>query len=126
MTNKKGWTALMIAAKYHNRGSSQECMRLLLEKGAEIDKANNKGWTALTLLAKECNKPGAIECIKLLIEYGATNNIPNHHGKTAQMLVKKKLSKKDYKSIKVLFNTPQERISKKPKIYSKRLGYDPL
>ena len=101
-------------------------MRLLLEKGAEIDKVNNKGWTALTLLAKECNKPGAIECIKLLIDYGAIMDLTNHHGKTAQRLIEKKLSKKEYKNIKVLFNTPQERASKKPKIYTKRLGYDPL
>lgn len=63
LANHKGDSLLMLAS-YHN---SIECVKLLLQYKAKVDKVNDKN---LTPLAGVCFK-GYVEVAKLLLENGA-------------------------------------------------------
>lgn len=63
----------MMAA---NKGFTQ-IVKLLLEKGADIDAKGESGWTALM------NATGHPDIVKLLLEHGADVNAKNVYGKTA-------------------------------------------
>ncbi len=58
-----GWSALM----YATRNAHIECMKMLMDAGADIEYKNELGRTCLMLAAFM----GHIECVKLLIEAGA-------------------------------------------------------
>ncbi len=62
--------------------SSEDCrlVKLLLEKGADVDEGTvERGYTPL-IVAIEC---GFIECVELLLEYGAKINKKTESGHTA-------------------------------------------
>ena len=60
-----------------------ECVKLLLEHGADINIKENYGWTALHMACRYCNEDSSIECVKLLLEHGADVNAKENDGWTA-------------------------------------------
>lgn len=56
-----------------------EFLRLLVEKGADVNARDNTGDTALSLAAKR----GDVESIRYLLAHGADRNSKNNEGKTA-------------------------------------------
>lgn len=56
-----------------------ECIELLLKKGAQIDSQNYHGYTALHTAAEKGNKAGVL----LLLTHGADKTIKDKEGKTA-------------------------------------------
>jgi ankyrin repeat protein len=74
--NKKGGiTALGIAALNGKTGA----VKLLIEKGSEVNFANDEGKTPLLLAVKN----NRLETVKLLLEKGAQANAKDKEGKTA-------------------------------------------
>lgn len=71
-------TVLMEAAVRGNQG----VMRLLLEKGANVNMADQDGWTALMGATVQ----GLVELVKLLLENGADVSAKNHNGETALVM----------------------------------------
>ena len=76
--NKKGWTALMIAARYGHYdclhelvAAGAECLHELVTAGAEANIQDNKGWAALMVAAQN----GHVDCLRELIVSGAEVNI---------------------------------------------------
>jgi serpin B len=63
--DKRGWTALMLAAEGGRR--SAEIVQLLLNKGADVHAKNKKGWTALMLAVER----GNADIEKILLDAGA-------------------------------------------------------
>ena len=62
-------------------GGSPDTVKLLLEKGANINTKDSEGWTPLHHAARSGNE----EIIKLLLERGANVNATNNNGTTALM-----------------------------------------
>ena len=82
-----GNTALHWAAKK----SQHQCMRVLLEAGANVNARNRHQQTPLTASAVEVD--GAT--IALLLEYGAAVDMQDFLGNTAMMIIADKLSTRD-------------------------------
>lgn len=70
-------TALMIAAA----GGHIGCLRILIEKGCDLDAADMRGWTA----AMHAAFAGQVECLRVLIEAGAYLDARDFLGTTALM-----------------------------------------
>ena len=84
VNGKGGTTALMWAAA----NGHGDCVRALLDWGAEVNKANSDGNTALHCAAKR----GALDCVRLLAEGGADQSLRNAQGKTALEVARKALA----------------------------------
>ena len=67
--NEVGHTALTYAASEGN----YQCVRLLIDVGADVNAADSDGYTALTAAADS----GSISCIQLLLKSGARVNAAN-------------------------------------------------
>jgi ankyrin repeat protein len=65
---------------------SPDCVKLLLEAGADVDAQTAHGETALMYAAYA----GRTEKVKVLLEYGADPNLTNMQGETALKMAKKK------------------------------------
>jgi cytohesin len=77
LTADVGGTPLMYAASTGNT----DVVKLLIDKGADINARNNGDWTALMLAAQT----GALDTVRLLLEKGADANAANEDGYTALM-----------------------------------------
>jgi len=77
-----GMTALMFAS--YSNYDQREIVRMLIERGADVNIKNSKGMTALMI----ASRGGRTEIVRMLIERGADVNIKNSNGKTALMLAK--------------------------------------
>jgi ankyrin repeat protein len=76
-SEERGWTPLMFAA-YDNNA---DMVRLLLDRGADVNARNIYGWSILTVTARV----GHLEIVQELIDRGAELNIKNEDGMTALM-----------------------------------------
>ena len=85
LTNNRGRTALMLAARNSNKDSNVETVKLLLEYGANVNVVNNDRMTALMLAACYSNEDSNIETVKLLLEHRANVNLVDNEGWTALM-----------------------------------------
>ena len=82
IVNHHGETAMMHAMTYQPSlfglfadpsyciGGPEECIKLLLAEGANVNAADNQGFTPTTRTAQICN----VECLKILIASGADVN----------------------------------------------------
>jgi ankyrin repeat protein len=75
--NNYGVSALIFAA---NNGHV-DCVRYLLERGANIDDRSNNGKSSLLWAARW----GHVEVVRLLLEYGANSSIQDRDGLTVLM-----------------------------------------
>ena len=76
--NDNGLTALMLAARW----GKTEVVKLLLDRGADIETKDNNGQTALMLATQS----GNTEIVELLLDRDANIEAKNYHGNTALML----------------------------------------
>eukprot|EP00731_Ephydatia_muelleri_P005630 Em0002g1806a len=76
--DKDRWTALMLASMEGH----MECVKVLLDNGAEINIQDKEGWTTLM----KSSRAGHMECVTVLLDKGAEVNIQDTEGWTALML----------------------------------------
>lgn len=67
--NNINFTPLMIACINTNKTSSLDCVKILLDKGADPNIKNEAGWTVFTFLNYYPNISSYKKCIKLLKNY---------------------------------------------------------
>ena len=80
-----GSTPLMFATGHSNTTSSLDTVKLLLDRGADINHQNMYGWTPLMHASRYSNTDSSINTVKLLLDRGANINIQNSSGRTALM-----------------------------------------
>uniref|UniRef100_A0A8C7MA53 Uncharacterized protein n=1 Tax=Oncorhynchus kisutch TaxID=8019 RepID=A0A8C7MA53_ONCKI len=73
-----GRTPLMCAAKLPRTADRTHFLRLLLARGAEVDRRDSEGRTALSL-ASEC---GYLDAVRLLVQNGAHPGSSDSQGRT--------------------------------------------
>jgi ankyrin repeat protein len=78
-------TALMLASI----AGYIDVVKLLIDKGANVNAKNNNGWTALMLVSQIAHQMSHIDLIELLIDKGADVNAKSNDGWTALKLAKK-------------------------------------
>lgn len=76
----EGTTALMHIASSFFASNRAEVIKLLVERGANVNAQNNKGQTALIVAGQNA------DAVKALIDAGADVNIRDNEGNTAMML----------------------------------------
>jgi len=81
---KRGITALAFAAPYGNT----EIVKMLLDKGAEINSKDDGGYTPLMLAAYSDFLNAAV--VKMMLEKGAPIDARGNDGETALTLARKK------------------------------------
>lgn len=64
-------------------------IKLLIARGADINKQTNNGWTALMLATEDACGYKYTEIVRTLLECGADRNLRNNDGHTALMLAEK-------------------------------------
>ena len=69
--DNEGNTLLMFASKFSNTESSIDCVKLLLEYGANPNLREKHGQTALILAAQFSNRTSTEKTVELLLQYGA-------------------------------------------------------
>lgn len=77
-SSDKAWgtTALVTAAAPRARYANYECLRFLLDRGADVNiQCPNRG-TALNHAAANISESGNSECVRLLLDRGADVNLP--------------------------------------------------
>ena len=84
--NKKGWTALMIAACNSNYTSTEKTIKILLKRKANINIVNNDGYTALMCVANDRLGYVGKNTTEMLLKYRADINVQTSRGWTALML----------------------------------------
>ncbi len=80
--DKNGYTALYCATMYEQ----ESAVKLLLDEGSEVDKANNNGVTPLMAAARD----GFTPIVKLLLEAGADVHQVDEFGRTADSVADEK------------------------------------
>ena len=78
-----GTTPLMYASRLSNSISSLETVKLLLDKGADVNIQRKYESTALILASMFSNSTSSIATVKLLLEYGANPDLYDFHEYTA-------------------------------------------
>ena len=83
----QGFTPLMLASEYSNNNSSLNAVKLLLDRGADINlKSTDKQYPALMLASQYSNSTSSLETVKLLLDRGADVNARNKYGYTALII----------------------------------------
>ena len=77
VTKISGNNALILATIH----GSIECLKILLQRGSNVDQQNNNGKTALSMAAKF----GSVESIEILLQHNASINVQDYSKKTALM-----------------------------------------
>ena len=99
-TDEFGDAILMQAALY----STADCMKLLLDKGADVNFKNKQGHSALLFCAHEPEK------IKLLVARGADVNISGKSGNTALLVAA--VGTNNYEAVKLLIDNGANPLAK--------------
>lgn len=100
--NKEGWTALMLAAR-NSKVVGIEIVKLLLDRGADVNLQNNEKYTALMMAAMNSNTDSNIETVKLLLDKGADVNLVEFLGWTALMMAARSSNKEsNIETVKLL------------------------
>ena len=81
--NKKGLTALMIAASNSNCTSTERTVEILLNHGADVNSQENDGYTALIYAVRYCNTDSSEKTVELLLNHDANINIQNNYDNNA-------------------------------------------
>lgn len=81
-TNDAGWTPLMTAARFNDRG---DVIDALLSAGADVNARNRDGMTAL-MLAAASEAPAAAEIAQKLLEAGVDPEAVDRFGRTAALV----------------------------------------
>lgn len=79
VTNRKGWTPLMIAAF---KGDIDMC-KILIRSGSETNACNQNGTTPLMYAKEFCHAVGNFSICELLIAHGADPNFKDRFGRSA-------------------------------------------
>eukprot|EP01052_Picozoa_sp_SAG31_P022317 SAG31_NODE_1771_length_7309_cov_4.269626_2_plen_1153_part_00 len=77
--NGAGWSPLHLAVMTGQRPENQQCVRLLLDRGANANLVNYDGWTAMLLAASR----GMDHILESLIKAGASQDTTRDLGETA-------------------------------------------
>ena len=75
-------TVLMWAAGFSDdvpENEGEQTVKILLNRGAQVNKRDNRGWTALTISAQR----GHLGVVELLLAAGANRHLQAKDGKTA-------------------------------------------
>lgn len=75
--NQRGWSPLMLACYNCFAHSSIECVKLLIDSGANVDLQNEHNYNALMLARNYSNDKMAYECFNLLIGAGTNLSLTN-------------------------------------------------
>jgi ankyrin repeat protein len=75
---------VLHAAFKRFRGSSCECIKMLLDHGADINAVDNSGKTVLHATFKSFDGKN-YNCIKMLLDHGADINAVDNSGKLCYM-----------------------------------------
>ena len=78
VTKYTGNNSLIFAAAQ----GAIECLKILLQRGSNIDHQNSNGETALIMAAKF----GSVESIQILLQHNASINVQDHSKRTALMI----------------------------------------
>ena len=70
VSKNSGNSSLILAAAH----GAIECLKILLQRGSNIDHQNNKGETPLIMAAKF----GSVESIEILLQHNASINVQDH------------------------------------------------
>jgi len=71
-TQLPNMNALMICCRYCTSNLDVECVKLLINSGANLEYRSSKNYTVLMHLCENCNTEASIECAKLLLSKGAS------------------------------------------------------
>lgn len=82
--NEKEFPLRQAAMTTRKNGTT--IVKLLLDKGANINLQNLNGWTALIISGRNCNTFSTIETVKLLLEYKADPNLQDKDGMSVLMM----------------------------------------
>jgi ankyrin repeat protein len=93
--NSKGWTPLMLAVRNARKDSSEECVELLINAGADLNIQNNTGATALMLAVAEANTESSEKCVEMLILAGANLNLARTTDKSTALMLAVSFAKTD-------------------------------
>ncbi len=77
-----------MACRYSNTDSNNETVKLLLEKGADVNIQENDGWSALMMACKYNDTDSNNETIQLLLDYDPDTTIRNKSNKSVYDLIK--------------------------------------
>ena len=84
ITNKVGWSALMLAVANFKTKSSRETVEILLKHNTNVNIQDIDGWTPLMLACRYSKNITVI--IEMLLKYGADINVQDKYGWTALMM----------------------------------------
>ena len=84
VVSKTGHCPLMLAINKKNGPAALQCMKYLLDQGADLECANRDGETVVHQAAAE----GLEDCLRFLLERGADADLKNIRDKTAHDLAK--------------------------------------
>ena len=73
--NEEGWSTLMLAAISDAKAGMNNIVRLLLQRGADVNLQDSSGWSALALAAQSSCSISSVEIVKILLENGANPNL---------------------------------------------------
>lgn len=85
--NTNGWTLINLACRYYQHDGLIDVLRLLIDRGAQLEHRTANGNNALTLLALNYQQNNMADVIGLLIDAGADVNCKSNKNWNALLMV---------------------------------------